>query len=48
MTLVINIFGCLLLSEWARSAIKLRRRMRLSAYCRQVVLSVVDDVLAGG
>lgn len=47
MTLVINVFGSLLLSEWVRSGVKIRRRQKVQSYFRQVVLDVVERVLAG-
>lgn len=47
MTLVINVFGCLLLSEWVRAGMKLRRRQHVVAFCRQLVLSALEQVLDG-
>lgn len=47
MTLVINVFGSLLLSEWVRAGLRLRRRQHLSSFCRQVVLDTLERVLDG-
>jgi len=47
MTLVINVFGCLLLSDWLRAGIKLRRRQRLHEYCSTIVCGLVEEALKG-
>jgi len=46
MTLVINVFGCLLLTEWLRAGLKLRRREHMGAFCRQVVLDALEQALS--
>eukprot|EP00929_Paragymnodinium_shiwhaense_P055922 TRINITY_DN27995_c0_g2_i1.p1 TRINITY_DN27995_c0_g2~~TRINITY_DN27995_c0_g2_i1.p1 ORF type:complete len:510 (+),score=95.51 TRINITY_DN27995_c0_g2_i1:106-1635(+) len=46
MTLVVNVFGCLLLNEWLRAGMRLRRRQHLQAFCRDLVLNLADDVVA--
>ncbi|CAE8710698.1 unnamed protein product [Polarella glacialis] len=46
MVLVVNVFGCLLLSEFVKAAIRLRRRKHLGAFCRKVVLEIADEVAA--
>lgn len=46
MTLVINIFSSLLLSEWLRAAMKLRRRQHCMSFCREVLLDALDKSLA--
>merc|ERR1712206_61620 len=47
MTLVINVFGCLLLSDWLKAGMKLRRRQHMSAYCRGIVMDTLEKFLAG-
>eukprot|EP00747_Dinoflagellata_sp_TGD_P179654 gnl/TRDRNA2_/TRDRNA2_30791_c0_seq1.p1 gnl/TRDRNA2_/TRDRNA2_30791_c0~~gnl/TRDRNA2_/TRDRNA2_30791_c0_seq1.p1 ORF type:complete len:494 (+),score=69.21 gnl/TRDRNA2_/TRDRNA2_30791_c0_seq1:74-1555(+) len=46
MTLVINIFASLLLTEWLKAGMKLRRRQHIASFCRGVVLSTLDEMLA--
>eukprot|EP00928_Gymnodinium_smaydae_P035642 TRINITY_DN25047_c0_g1_i1.p1 TRINITY_DN25047_c0_g1~~TRINITY_DN25047_c0_g1_i1.p1 ORF type:complete len:534 (-),score=111.52 TRINITY_DN25047_c0_g1_i1:34-1635(-) len=46
MSLVINIFACLLLCDWLKAGIRLRRRLHVQAFCRGVVLDALDAVLA--
>merc|ERR1712039_1066275 len=46
MTLVINVFGCLLLAEWIRGGIKLRRRQHVSSFCRELVLGMTEQAVA--
>merc|ERR1711920_135675 len=46
MTLVINVFGCLLLAEWIRGGIKLRRRQHVSSFCRELVLGMAERAVA--
>mmetsp|Transcript_59155 Transcript_59155/g.132585 ORF Transcript_59155/g.132585 Transcript_59155/m.132585 type:complete len:475 (-) Transcript_59155:8-1432(-) len=46
MTLVVNIFGSLLLSEWLKAGIRLRRRMRMTAVCEQFLMDALDKKLA--
>jgi len=46
MTLVINVFGCLLLSEWMRAGTKLRRREHLGSFCRELVEDVLERALS--
>jgi len=48
MTLVIAIFGCYLLVDWMQAAIRLRKRQRLSCFCRGIVEGALDDALAKG
>jgi len=45
MTLVINVFGCLLVTEWLRAGLKLRRRERIGCFCREVLLDALDKAL---
>merc|ERR1712054_78176 len=45
MTLVVNIFSSLLLSEWLKAAIKLRRRMRSATFFREIVQDTVEKVV---
>lgn len=45
MTLVVNVFGCLLLSEWVKAGIKLRRRQHMADFCQQIVLNTLEKVL---
>jgi len=47
MTLVVNIFSSLLLSEWIKAGMKLRRRQRTASFCRDVVLSAVEKAVEG-
>merc|ERR1712048_1163938 len=47
MTLVINVFGGLLLTEWIKAGMQLRRRQHIRAFCREVILTVVGQVLEG-
>merc|ERR1719333_398217 len=42
MTLVVNVFGSLLLGEWVKAAIRVRRREHLHGFCRQVVGAALD------
>merc|ERR1712087_892971 len=44
MILVINVFGCLLISDWVRSGMRAQRRARLHGYCQQVISGLVDKV----
>eukprot|EP00419_Tripos_fusus_P002671 CAMPEP_0172682836 /NCGR_PEP_ID=MMETSP1074-20121228/18437_1 /TAXON_ID=2916 /ORGANISM="Ceratium fusus, Strain PA161109" /LENGTH=475 /DNA_ID=CAMNT_0013501583 /DNA_START=99 /DNA_END=1526 /DNA_ORIENTATION=+ len=46
MTLVVNVFGCLLVTEWLRSGLKLRRRERVGCFCREVLLDELDKALS--
>jgi len=46
MTLVINVFGCLLVTEWLRAGLKLRRRERIGCFCREVLLDALDKGLS--
>lgn len=48
MTLVVNIFGGLLLSEWVKAAMKLRRRQKMCTFCHDIVLEALDAALVGG
>lgn len=45
MTLVTNVFSSLLLSEWIKSAMKLRKRQRLTAFCHNVTLDILQQAL---
>jgi len=45
MTLVVNIFGSLLLCEFVKSGMMLRRRQNTSAFCRGVISDVVESAL---
>merc|ERR1712151_1388942 len=47
MTLVVNVFACLLLTDWIRAAIKLRRREHLMAFCRGIIFDIAEKVQAG-
>jgi len=46
MTLVINVFGCLLLSDWVKAGMKLRRRQHMGAFCRGIVLDTLEEMLS--
>jgi len=46
MTLVVNVFGTLTLSEWVKAGMRLRKRQFRLAYFRDVVLTLVDEVAA--
>jgi len=46
MTLVVNVFGCLLVTEWLRAGLKLRRRERVGCFCREVLLDALDNALS--
>merc|ERR1712000_64584 len=46
MTLVVNIFGSFLLSEWLKAGMKLRRRQHNLAFCRGMILDALDKALA--
>jgi len=41
MNLVVNIFTSLLLSEWLKAGIRLRRRMRMTAVCEQFLMDAL-------
>merc|ERR1712194_306658 len=45
MTLVMMIFGSMLLSEWTRAGVRLRRRQHLSAFCKEVVIDALEKML---
>lgn len=47
MTLVVTVFASLLLSEWIKAGMRLRRRQRIAGFCKQIVLGVADDVVSG-
>lgn len=47
MTLIINVFGCLLLTEWLRAGQKLRMRRHISAFCRGIIFEAADHVVEG-
>merc|ERR1719387_1205052 len=42
MTLVSHVFSGLLLSEWLKAGVKLRRRQHLALFCRGVVLEALE------
>jgi len=44
MTLVVNVFGCLLLTEWLRAGQKMRKRAHATAFCRNIIMDIVDQV----
>ncbi|CAE7451901.1 PIGU [Symbiodinium natans] len=46
MTLVVNVFGSLTLSEWVKAGMRLRKRQFRLAYFRKLVLAVADEVSA--
>merc|ERR1712226_99366 len=46
MNLVIGIFSGLLLTEWLRSGIKLRKRSKLCSFCHEVISKSLDEALA--
>lgn len=46
MTLVVNVFGSLTLSQWVRAGMRLRKRQHQLSYFRKVVLDIVDEVVA--
>jgi len=45
MTLVINVFSGLLLTEWLRAGMRLRKRVHEAAFCRRVLLEALDEGL---
>ncbi|CAE7255058.1 PIGU [Symbiodinium pilosum] len=46
MTLVVNVFGSLTLSEWVKAGMRLRKRQFRLAYFRKMVLSLANEVAA--
>mmetsp|Transcript_157568 Transcript_157568/g.278044 ORF Transcript_157568/g.278044 Transcript_157568/m.278044 type:complete len:517 (-) Transcript_157568:37-1587(-) len=48
MTLVTNFFSSILLSEWIKSCMKLRKRQRLEAFCRGITLDIVQQAVEQG
>ncbi|CAK9080046.1 unnamed protein product [Durusdinium trenchii] len=46
MTLIVNVFGSLTLSQWVKAGLRLRKRQHSLAYFRQLVLDIVDEVVA--
>lgn len=44
MTLGIGFFGGQLLVEWLKAGIRLRKRMRASAFCRNIVLDIIAGI----
>lgn len=47
MNLVINVFSGLVLTEFIRAAVYMRHRQRLSAYCQNIVLGLVEKAVEG-
>lgn len=45
MTLVTNFFSSILLSEWIKSCMKLRKRQRLEAFCRGITCDIVQQAV---
>eukprot|EP00927_Polykrikos_kofoidii_P000700 TRINITY_DN10259_c0_g1_i1.p1 TRINITY_DN10259_c0_g1~~TRINITY_DN10259_c0_g1_i1.p1 ORF type:complete len:478 (-),score=42.43 TRINITY_DN10259_c0_g1_i1:64-1329(-) len=45
MTLVVTVFGCVLLGEWTRAAMAMRKRQKIFAFCRGILLAEVEKVL---
>eukprot|EP00439_Symbiodinium_sp_Y106_P049593 s3353_g6.t1 len=46
MTLVVNVFASLTLSEWVKAGMRLRKRQFRLAYFRELVLGLADEVAA--
>jgi len=45
MTLVVTIFSSLLISEWLKAGMRLRRRMRMTAFCQEVLMDALGEAL---
>lgn len=45
MTLVVNVFGSLTLSQWVKAGMRLRKRQHQLSFFRKLVLDIVEEVL---